>query len=434
MEQIFLVTKLLSLIIFVLIFYDLKLGMVAYVCYLFLVPIPTFGVLPVSLLSISLFGMSVYKYGIVKLRESFSFVWPYLFLLVMLGVFMPLSSTPFSFQFWMWRTDLINGLLSMWALCIIMLNSNLSFEISKTIVFLSFVVGIYALMLTQTDGVNPYVFGLKILTGGDVAENWFADENRLFGRISSTFIHPMTWAFVVGTLSIFTFFIRHQLNKYLLGSLSLILFLDVLFCGVRSVIGALLVSIVVYLILIRQFKVVIYVAMISVVALFVLSTNDVLSDYIQSIFDLKGSNELANGSNFSMRTNQLLAAFREMERNPIIGNGYSWHCYYLQTFGDHPELLAFESLVFTILCNSGILGVVVWGGYLFFLCFLPFYYLERKEDIYTIVSYVFYYIAFACVTGDFSGYFFLWFYIIMFCLSYKEKIYSKKILVLRTLR
>ena len=174
--------------------------------------------------------------------------------------------------------------------------------------------------------------------------------------------------------------------------------------------------------------------MISVVALFVLSTNDVLSDYIQSIFDLKGSNELANGSNFSMRTNQLLAAFREMERNPIIGNGYSWHCYYLQTFGDHPELLAFESLVFTILCNSGILGVVVWGGYLFFLCFLPFYYLERKEDIYTIVSYVFYYIAFACVTGDFSGYFFLWFYIIMFCLSYKEKIYSKKILVLRTLR
>lgn len=434
MEQIFLVTKLLSLIIFVLIFYDLKLGVVAYVCYLFLVPIPTFGVLPVSLLSISLFGMSVYKYGIVKLKKSFNFVCPYLFLLVTLGVVMPISPTPLSFQFWMWRTDFINGFLSTWALCLIMLNSNLSFEISKIIVFLSFIVGIYALVLTQTDGINPYVFGLKILTGGDVAENWYADENRLFGRISSTFIHPMTWAFVVGTLSIFTFFIRHQLNKYLLGLLSLILFLDVLFCGVRSVIGALLVSIVVYLILIRQFKVVIYVAMISVVALFVLSTNDVLSDYIQSIFDFKGSNELANGSNFSMRTNQLLAAFREMGRNPIIGNGYSWHSYYLQTFGDHPDLLAFESLIFTVLCNSGILGVAVWLGYLFLLCFLPFRYLKQKEDIYIIVSFVFYYIAYSCVTGDFSGYFFLWFYTIMFSLSYKKMKSLEQMLFLKSIK
>lgn len=434
MEQIFFVTKLLSLIIFVLIFYDLKLGMVAYVYYLFLVPIPTLGVLPVSLLSISLFGMSVYKYGFIKLKESFYFVWPYLFLLVTLGVVMPISPTPLSFQFWMWRTDFINVFLSTWALCLIMLNSNLSFKISKIIVFLSFIVGIYALVLTQTDGINPYVFGLKILTGGDVAENWYADENRLFGRISSTFLHPMTWAFVVGTLSIFTFFIRHQLNKFLLGLLSLVLFLDVLFCGVRSVIGALLVSIVVYLILIREFKVMFYVAMISLVALLVLATNDILSDYIQSIFDFKGSNELANGSSFSMRINQLLAAFREMGRSPILGNGYCWHSYYLQTFGYHPDLLAFESLIFTILCDSGILGVAVWFGYVFLLCYLPFRYLKQKEDIYIIVSFVFYYIAYSCVTGDFSGYFFLWFYTIMFSMSYKGIVYSKRMLILKSLK
>jgi hypothetical protein len=174
--------------------------------------------------------------------------------------------------------------------------------------------------------------------------------------------------------------------------------------------------------------------MISVVALFVLSTNDVLSDYIQSIFDFKGSNELANGSNFSMRTNQLLAAFREMGRNPIIGNGYSWHSYYLQTFGDHPDLLAFESLIFTVLCNSGILGVAVWLGYLFLLCFLPFRYLKQKEDIYIIVSFVFYYIAYACVTGDFSGYFFLWFYTIMFSLSYKKMKCLEQMLFLKSIK
>jgi hypothetical protein len=186
--------------------------------------------------------------------------------------------------------------------------------------------------------------------------------------------------------------------------------------------------------LIRQFKVVFYFAIIGVVVLLVLSTNDILFSYIESIIDFKGNNEQVGGSSFSMRVNQLLAAWGEMKRSPIIGNGYSWHYYYLQIFGGHPELLGFESLIFTVLCNSGILGVVVWGCYVFFLCYLPFHYLKRKEDIYTIVSFVFYYIAYACVTGDFSGYFFLWFYTIMFSMSYKGIVYSKRMLILKSLK
>ena len=433
MELIFIAIKLLSVAIFFLILYDLKWGMISYLLYFFLVPIPTLGLLPVSVLSVALFGMSVCKYGVSKLQQSLPFVFPYGFLLLALGIVMPISPTPFSFQFWMWKTDLINGLLSMWAMWLILVNSDITPKIKISLVVVAFVVGIYALALTQTGGVNPYVFGLKILTGGDILEGWYADENRLFGRISSTFLHPMTWAFVAGSFVFFVFFVRRQLKKTIFVILMSILILNVFFCGVRSVIGALFVSVFIYLLLKRQFKIFLYSAAIGALLLLVLSFNDFLFGYVMSIFDFSDNNEIANGSSFSMRLNQLSAALKEMGKSPLWGNGYSWHSYYLTKYGDHPELLAFESLVFTILCDSGVWGVICWILYLILLLALPFYYLKQKEDIILIVCFVFYYFSYVCVTGDYAGYFFLWFYILMLGMSYKKDICAKKKIILEKL-
>ena len=110
MELFLLVVKFLPVGILFLILYNVKWGMIAYFLYIFLVPIPTLGVLPVSLLTLTLMGMSVYKFGVKKTKESLGVASPYLFLLLALGIVMPLTPTPFPFQFWIWRTDLINGM------------------------------------------------------------------------------------------------------------------------------------------------------------------------------------------------------------------------------------------------------------------------------------------------------------------------------------
>lgn len=426
MELILLAIKVFSVAIFFLILYDVKWGMIAYLLYFFLVPISTIGALPITLLSVTLFGMTIYKVGLSKLKDSLPVLFPYLFLLIALGLVMPFAPTPFSFQFWIWRSDFINGLLPTLSFWLIIVNSDVSSKLRTSLIVVSFIIGIYALILTQTGGINPYVFGLKFLTGGDVLESWYADENRLFGRISSTFMHPMTWAFVVGTLIIFTLFIRRQIPKFVFVLLMLMLFLDMLFCGVRSVIGALLVAIAVYMVLKRQFKVLAYSLLIGLVFLLILSTNDFLYGYVASIFDWSDKSEVANGSNFSMRANQLMAAFKEMERSPIIGNGYSWHLYYLQSYDNHPELFGFESLVFTVLCDWGIWGVLVWIVYVISLLAVPHYLLKDSESVILIQCFVFYYVAYACVTGDYAAYYFLWFYVIMLGLSYRTNMVRKQ--------
>lgn len=434
MELFLLVVKFLPVGILFLILYNVKWGMIAYFLYIFLVPIPTLGVLPVSLLTLTLMGMSVYKFGVKKTKESLRVASPYLFLLLALGIVMPLTPTPFPFQFWIWRTDLINGMLPILSLWLLIVNSDISADFKTAIIVAAFISGIYALVLTQTDGINPYVFGLKLLSGADIIESWYADDNRLFGRISSTFVHPMTWAFVIGTLIIFIFYIRKQISKLVFILLMLILVSDMFFCGVRSVIGALIVFVGAYLVMKRQIKVFLYTILIGVVLLLILSTNDFLYGYVASIFDLSDKNEIANGSSFSMRLNQLSAAFKEMARSPIIGNGYGWHLLYLQKYGGHPDLLGFESLVFTVICDFGVWGVLVWICYIISLLILPIRLLKNKESVTLIQCFVLYYVAYACVTGDFAGYYFLWFYVIMVAISYREiKVEKTKTVLLNIL-
>lgn len=65
-------------------------------------------------------------------------------------------------------------------------------------------------------------------------------------------------------------------------------------------------------------------------------------------------------SSIALRLEQLQGTLNEINTHFLVGKGYGWNNYYLSTHLTHPVILAFESLVFVVLCNSGILGACVW--------------------------------------------------------------------------
>ena len=118
-----------------------------------------------------------------------------------------------------------------------------------------------------------------------------------------------------------------------------------------------------------------------------------------------------------MRLEQFQGAVNEIRGHELVGKGFGWSSNYIKENGYHPVLLAFESLVFVVLCNSGIIGAFIW--ILFFLLLLR---LNRKLisseiDIYLLDTLVIVFVAYAIGTGEY-GYiqFFAVFY--TFLLSY----------------
>ena len=111
---------------------------------------------------------------------------------------------------------------------------------------------------------------------------------------------------------------------------------------------------------------------------------------------------------------QLQGCFHEIRNNPLFGKGYSWTGYYEQNFGDHPVMLAFESLVYVILCNSGFVGVVIWTFFLIKLFRNTVKITKNKAIVISAITLTTYYLAYSTITGDY-GYmkYLILFYIII---------------------
>ena len=134
-----------------------------------------------------------------------------------------------------------------------------------------------------------------------------------------------------------------------------------------------------------------------------------INDYIMSI---SGSSDKINGSSSEMRLSQLEGAINEGMKSPLVGLGYGWTGYYHSTYGVHPVCLAFESLLFMIICNFGIAVFVIW--FLLSQNLLNYLYKCSYDNDIVIKSLFVLYIAYSLITGDY-GYlkFFLLFYVLI---------------------
>lgn len=402
------------LAILLLMFTNERLGIALFIPYVILMPFfnPTI-----------LYVLVLVAYVLAKRRTGEDFSWdvgptrPFFLFFVAFLCLIPFQSfTPIGAQIGYWCneicTTMILPLLIWWE---VQSDKTSYYLFRKVLIACILIVSIYGLLLTLSPGSNPYLFFLMDSIGIDAAQDLKtyteAGDGRMFGRISSFFLHPMTFGLFLGMSLVYWISISHsQRDKYFYLTIVL-LSLNAVFCGVRSVIAALFIVGVIYVVFERKIPVSKRTLVLFLVALVILSQIPYLQTYIGSIFG--GSNDEVSGSSLDMRLMQYLGCLDEFMDSPWIGKGYAWHKYYVSTYGDHPILLAFESLVYVVLCDGGLMGVLIWC--MFMIGYMIAVKRGVKHDFTLFLMLIAFYISYSCITGEF-GYmkYFLLFFILLY--------------------
>ncbi|WP_308773443.1 O-antigen ligase family protein [uncultured Bacteroides sp.] len=400
-------------------FIKLKVGVAIYLAYLMLVPYMQIH-----------FGGVIFSYNLVniifliaffidfRIRHKYPIDYkpfiPFIILYVGYLVIMLFSNeTPLSYMLNTYRLHIMKIFILAFVMWNVILNDNSSLNLFRNVCLGCIAIAsIYGLFLTQTEGLNPYIMELSNINGEEYNIEYLTRETgRMFGRITSVFVHPMSFGLFLGLSFIYICSCVKKVNIYTISILFILVLINVFTCGVRSVIAGLAISILFYLIFIRKFKIVVGSLIIMGIIYTIISNIPQMSDYVMSIVDKNSSN--IGGSSLEMRITQFLSCFDIIQNNPLFGMGFDWHQFYMQSHISHPKLLCFESLVYVVLCNFGLMGALLW---IIYSCKMFKYIrsLGKLNQILFPLSLFIFYVAYSCITGEY-GYmqFFILFYIIM---------------------
>lgn len=429
MEQIF---GYIIIFAIILSFVKLKYGMAIYIAYFFLIPYLQLNV-----------GISL-SYNFVCLLFLFAFVFhfrivnpnridvlpmvPFFIYFACYLLLIPAQTgMPYSKQFNFLRIDFMSVVflpLILWNIMKRDRKSVMLFE--NVLIFCIIVACLYGLLLTALPGINPYVIMINELTESEDKEEWLLaeDEGRLFGRISSVFLHPMNFALFLGLACIFLFSLWKKKSNFIIIPSMLLVLVNMVVCGVRSVIAGMGITFIYYIIKGKHYKLALYSFLLGIFIILTIGTSTGLSDYLGSMASQDSRN--VRGSSLEMRLSQLEGSFVEIRDCFFQGEGYGWTTYYQQTKGVHPTILAFESLLFVILCNSGMLGFLIWWLFLRKLSMSVSKIAENDSLIITCI--ILFYISYSCITGsyDYMKYFVV-FYVIMLGRAYQTNLEKKQI-------
>jgi len=410
------VQTLLIVTILVLFFVKFRIGLCVYIAYIFLVPYCNINIGRLSLGWNLMNTVLLIAYCIDcsrkcgKIHFAYKPFIPFFILYGLLLVEMPFQDgVPIGYEINKWRLDVFNLILPI----VIFSASHYDNKIGKqslvTMALVCIVVITYAYILIPLNGINPYIMELAKINNAELLESQFGDQsNRLMIKISSTFTHPMTFGAFLGMAAVYIYsYVANNKNVVLLCVL-VGLISCIFFCGIRTPIAALFITIAVYLLLKKNFKAFLYTSMIGLICYFIIIQFPALSETILSMTD--NSNSKVGGSSIEMRLEQLDSAFDEVRNCMAFGKGYGYNSYYWLIHGTHPRLYSFESLVFVILCNYGLVGFLIWG-IMFYKLFKFSRQMWKKSIGLFIMLLITYYISFTCITGEY-GYmkYFLLFY------------------------
>ena len=410
------IQTLLTVVILILFFVKFRIGLCVYIAYIFLVPYCNINIGGLSLgwnlmntaLLIAYCIDCNRKYG--KVHFAYKPFIPFFILYGLLLMEMLFQDgVPMGYAINKWRLDIFNLILP----AVVYSSSQYDYKISKyslvTMTLVCIVVIVYAFILIPLQGINPYIMELANINKADLLEAQFGDQsNRLMVKISSTFTHPMTFGAFLGMAAVYIYsYVANKKNVVLLCIL-VGLFSCIFFCGIRTPIAALFITIAVYLLLKKDFKAFLYVSVLGVIGYFIIIQFPALSETILSMTDHNSSE--VGGPSIEMRLEQLDAAFDEVRNCMVFGKGYGYNSYYWSIHGTHPRLYSFESIVFVILCNYGLVGFLIWGV-MFYKMFKFSKQTQEKSLKLFIMLLITYYISFTCITGEY-GYmkYFLLFY------------------------
>ncbi len=410
------IQTLLTATILVLFFVKFRMGLCAYIAYMFLVPYCNINIGGLSL------GWNLMNTALLlaycldcsrkcgKIQFAYKPFIPFFILYGLLLMELPFQDgVPMGYAINKWRLDVFNLILPIVVFSASQYDNKIGKHSLATMALVCIVVIAYAFLLIPLQGINPYIMELANINNAELLEAQFGDQSsRLMVKISSTFTHPMTFGAFLGMAAVYIY--SHLANKknvvllcVLVGLLSC-----VFFCGIRTPIAALFITVAIYLLLKKNFKAFLYASMIGVIVYFIIIQIPAISGTILSMAD-RGSSEVG-GSSVEMRLEQLDAAFDEVGNCMAFGKGYGYNSHYWSMHGTHPRLYSFESLVFVILCNHGVVGFLIWGIMLYKIFRFSKQIREKSIGLF-IMLLITYYISFTCITGEY-GYmrYFLLFY------------------------
>ncbi len=411
-------------------FWKFRIGVAGYLAYIFLVPYMKIAIggltLQWNIINILLL-LAFFIHRQQSYSEEFEYDWrPLLPFAIYFGgslLLMPFQDgMPFGYAINTWRMQAMKYLILPFVLWNDIRVSYESLKLYRNVTLVCILIAaIYGLFLTTMPGLNPYMITLAAANGEEfnlayaagnsgISENTTLNEERLFGRISSVFSHPMTFGLFLGFALFYLYRNKDNISKRVLWGVTIVILADIIVCGVRSVIGATMIAFIFLLVMMRNFKQIIIFFICGLAIWAIISQNSTLSNYVGSIWGQDSSS--IGGSSIEMRLQQFEGCLQEIKHNLLEGKGYGWTGYYISQFEIHPTMLHFESLVFVVLCNSGLIGVALWA----IMSGIIFSYNNWSERPISILlnSLFVFYIAYACITGEY-GYmqYFILFYILM---------------------
>lgn len=421
------------LIVLVLMVVRLEWGMALFVIYSFCLPVKSIIIGPLSL-PYNLFFIAMFLAAMrLKTGKSWKqrtkpltpFIWLYMALLLL----MPFagSNQPIVNQFRWWVSDLLPSLAVPFAIWNLYLVDRNRLRVIIWALFMAIVIAIgYGLFVASLGGANPYLSLLLPMVGSEFNEYYAfeRDDGRLFGRVSSVFVHPMTFGLFTSLSFWFVFYYFHPAdNRKKVVCMSFFLLpitIMTLVSGVRSTIVGVLIGLIIYVYMNKPGAQLKTALLLLFVGLVIMNVNEKLGDYVLSIFN-SGAAKDVSGSSLGLRLKQLYGCFNIIESNMLLGMGYRWNNFYQNVYGDHPQVLAFESLLFVVLCSWGIIGVVIWT--MFSAKVVTLLRKEFGARSIPIITLFFIYIGYSLVTGEyFYMQYFVIFYILMYCVYYQRNL------------
>ena len=403
-------------------FYKLKWGIVLFLAYMVLVPEVRFQIGGFRLgqnLFTTAFLLSFILYATRnRMRLHWQPLIPFLIFFGVWLVMMPFQPIPAGWMLNMWRVNAMGMLILPFVMYNVMVDDPTSIRLFRNTMLVCIVIAIgYGLVLTRMEGENPYQSLCSLVFTSDKPgqdmESYYAAEGggRLFGRISSVYRHPMGFALFIGLSLIYIYALRKNFRRWIFLLLFVLIVVMAIACGVRSVLGGLVVALAFYLLVRRSFKLLIAVCAIYFIGTIVFEQMPEVANYVGSIADIHNKQQAVSGSSIDMRLEQLQGALKEASRSPIWGLGYNWTGYYKSIHGDHPVCLAFESLIYVAVCNGALVGCLLWI-YLIIAVMVNNVRLTNNSAL--LNTALVFWIAYACITGEY-GYMktFLIFYVLM---------------------
>lgn len=405
------------------IFLKPRIGAMLYLIYMYFAPYLYIGGSIIYARTIALIFLFAFLWKFKKKmkRQDYAPFFPYIMFLVWQFVLL-FTSEIVQFSFNQWFTSCSNLFFVLFLYGNIQTYKYTTKWYSATLFGVFCIITFYGIFLTAMPGLNPYQMVTQPLFGSEFNEAYAAGnsglststqlaDGRLFGRISSVFSHPMAYGLNLGLFFIFSLYYLKDKPKYLLPVL-LCIFVAILVSGIRTPLGALAITSLFIMLYLRKFKYFIYG---TIAFLIVICSTTLISpetgEYMMSI--INSDDTETKGSNVTMRLEQLEGCFDIVKSNILTGKGYGWHKWYNGLYGTHPKVLWFESIIFSILVNTGIAGFIIWGyfvrGYYKFVT-------RNIKDVFTqavFLALMVYYLTYSTITGEFGIQYMFIFYTVL---------------------